>query len=157
MCDATRGASARERDPGYLLFAGGRAAFEAALGFRPRMRNWIGRIGAWAGIRGYIAGLTGLAAILLGLPLLALSHAGAPDWSLLLLAILGFAPAFDAAMALVNSSVTSRFGAQILPALELREGIPEQLRTMVVVPTLLTTQATHRWRSYTRIPVIGGA
>jgi len=141
VCDANRGASARERDPGYLLFAGGRAAFEAALGFRPRMRNWIGRIGAWAGIRGYIAGLTGLAAILLGLPLLALSHAGAPDWSLLLLAILGFAPAFDAAMALVNSSVTSRFGAQILPALELREGIPEQLRTMVVVPTLLTTQA----------------
>ena len=80
VCDANRGASARERDPGYLLFAGGRAAFEAALGFRPRMRNWIGRIGAWAGIRGYIAGLTGLAAILLGLPLLALSHAGAPDW-----------------------------------------------------------------------------
>jgi cyclic beta-1,2-glucan synthetase len=141
VCNAKRGTSARERDPGYLLFAGGRSAFEAALGFRPPLRNWIGRIGAWAGIRGYIAGLTGLAAVLLALPLLALSHAGDPDWSLLLLAILGFAPAFDAAMALVNSSVTSRFGAHILPALELREGIPEQLRTMVVVPTLLTTQA----------------
>ncbi len=139
---ANRAAGARERDPGYLLFAGGRAAFEAALGFRAPLRNWIGRIGAWAGIRGYIAGLTGLAAVILALPLLALARAADPDWSLLLLGILGFAPAFDAAMALVNSSVTSRFGAKILPALELRDGIPEQLRTLVVVPTLLTTQAT---------------
>jgi len=139
---ANRGTCARERDPGYPLFAGGRAAFEAALGYRPPLRTWIGRIGVWAGIRGYIAGVTVLAAVILALPLLALAHAGNPDGSLLLLAILGIAPAFDAAMALVNNIVTSRFGAKILPALELRDGIPEQLRTLVVVPTLLTTPET---------------
>ena len=45
------------------------------------------------------------------------------------------------AVALVNRGVTNRFGATILPALELRDGVPANLRTMVVVPTLLTTRA----------------
>ena len=59
-----------------------------------------------------------------------------------MLAACGFVPAIDAAVALVNRSVTSRFGATILPALELRDGVPARLRTLVVVPTLLTTRAT---------------
>ena len=44
-------------------------------------------------------------------------------------------------MALVNRGVTRRFGATILPGLELRDGVPSHLRTMVAVPILLTTQA----------------
>src|SRR3989442_9291426 len=44
-------------------------------------------------------------------------------------------------MALVNRSVTRGLGATILPGLELRNGVPSNLRTMVAVPTLLTTQA----------------
>ncbi len=45
-------------------------------------------------------------------------------------------------MALANTSITSRFGAKILPALELRDGVPVQLRTLVVVPTMLTSLET---------------
>ncbi len=44
-------------------------------------------------------------------------------------------------MALVNRCVTGDIGATILPGLELREGVTLQLRTMVVVPILLATQA----------------
>ena len=44
-------------------------------------------------------------------------------------------------MALVNRGVTRRFGATILPGLELRDGVPSHLRTMVAVPILLTTCA----------------
>ena len=33
------------------------------------------------------------------------------------------------------------FGATILPGLALRDGVPPHLRTMVVVPALLTTRA----------------
>ena len=47
----------------------------------------------------------------------------------------------DMAIAIVNRVVTSGFGATILPGVELRDGVPANLRTMVVVPTLLTTQA----------------
>jgi cyclic beta-1,2-glucan synthetase len=47
----------------------------------------------------------------------------------------------DLAAALVNRRVTSGFGPRKLPALELRDGLPTDLRTLVVVPTLLTTRA----------------
>ena len=44
-------------------------------------------------------------------------------------------------MAVVNRCVTRGFGATPLPALELRNGVPAHLRTLVAVPTLLTTSA----------------
>ena len=50
-------------------------------------------------------------------------------------------PAIDAAVALVNRSVTRGLGAMPLPALELRGGVPAHLRTLVAVPTMLTTAA----------------
>src|SRR5437870_4811307 len=50
-------------------------------------------------------------------------------------------PASDVGVALVNHHVTNRFGPAVLPALELRGGVPAGLRTLVVVPTLLTTPA----------------
>ena len=139
---ANGGTCARERDPGYCLIAGGRAAFEAQLGYRAPLRTWVGRVSASAGIRGYIASVALVAAVLLALPLLALAGMDCDGRLLVVLAMLGLVPAIDAAMALVNTSVTSRFGAKILPALELREGVPVELRTIVVVPTLLTTPAT---------------
>ena len=56
-----------------------------------------------------------------------------------LLGVLGLVPAIDAAVAVVNRCVTRGFGATPLPALELRSGVPAHLRTLVAVPTLLTT------------------
>ena len=53
--------------------------------------------------------------------------------------MLGAIPAIDVAVALVNRGVTLGFGASPLPGLELRDGIPSHLRTLVAVPTLLTT------------------
>ena len=41
----------------------------------------------------------------------------------------------------MNRGVTRGFGATILPGLELRDGVPAHLRTLVAVPTLLTTRA----------------
>ena len=131
----------RLRDPGYHLIGGGRRAFEAAIGFRAPLRSWLGRFNARIGIGGYIGSVIVIAAILLSLPLLALAEEGIGGRWLGLLAFLGLIPAIDAAMALVNRSVTRGFGATILPGLELRDGVPSHLRTIVAVPILLTTQA----------------
>ncbi len=60
---------------------------------------------------------------------------------LAVLGLLGAVPAIDAAVAVVNRCVTRGFGATLLPALELRGGVPADLRTLVAVPTLLTTAA----------------
>jgi cyclic beta-1,2-glucan synthetase len=64
---------------------------------------------------------------------------GTAGWTLLALAAFGLIPASDLALALVNQGATDRFGPAILPGLELRDGVPRDLRTMIVMPTLLTS------------------
>jgi cyclic beta-1,2-glucan synthetase len=129
----------RRLDPGYHLLAGGRRAFETAIGFRPPPRIWLGRSSRRLGIGGYVAAIAVVAAALLGPPLLALAAAGSGAAWLSLLGILGAIPAIDAAVALVNRGVTGGLGATLLPALELRNGVPAHLRTLIAVPMLLTT------------------
>ena len=136
-----RDPNGRKRDPGYYLIGGGRRTFEATVGFRAPLRSWLGRFNARIGIGGYIGSVIMIAAILLSLPVFALAEAGITGLWLGLLAFLGLIPSIDAAMALVNRSVTRGLGATILPGLELRNGVPSHLRTMVAVPILLTTQA----------------
>jgi cyclic beta-1,2-glucan synthetase len=131
----------RRGDPGYHLLAGGRSAFEAAINFRPPASAWAGRLSRRLGIGGYVAAGTIVAAVLLAIPLLVLGAQGlGPAW-LSLLGLLGLVPAIDAAVAMVNYSVTRGLGAMPLPALELRDGVPAHLRTLVAVPMMLTTAA----------------
>src|SRR5256886_11178561 len=80
-------------------------------------------------------------AVVLSVPLLALHAGGIAGLRLAVLALLGLIPSIDAAVALVNRAAMMRFGATTLPGLALRGGVPSRLRTMVVVPTLLTTRA----------------
>jgi cyclic beta-1,2-glucan synthetase len=136
-----RDPNGRMRDPGYYLIAAGRRAFEATVAFRAPLRGWLRRFNARIGIGGYVGSVIVVTAVLLSLPLIALLEAGIDGRWLGLLACLGLIPAIDAAMALVNRSVTRGFGATILPGLELRDGVPPHLRTLVAVPILLTTQA----------------
>lgn len=132
----------RRADPGYHLCGGGRIEFEAAIGFRARPRLILGRFYRALGIGGYVGAGAAVAALLLALPIIAHAEANA-DWILLgLLGTLGAVPALDAAVALVNQGVTQRFGASQLPGMELRDGVPKSLRTLVVVPALLTTRET---------------
>ena len=137
--EATAEEQARRRDPGYILVAGGRRAFEMAISYRLPMRRWAARLNRSTGLGGYLAAISAVAAILVAAPLLALSAAGVHLAVLGVLAALGAIPAIDAAVALVNRAVNLGFAATLLPALELRDGVPSYLRTLVAVPTLLTT------------------
>ena len=101
--------------------------------------TWPGRLSRALGIGGYVGAIAIVAAVILALPLFASARAGL-DWAWLsLLGVWGAIPAIDAAVALVNRGVTRGFGATLLPALDLRDGVPPHLRTLVAVPTLLTT------------------
>ncbi len=127
--------------PVTTSLGGGRCAFEAAIGFRPPLSAWPGRLSRKFGIGGYVGAGATVAAALLAVPLLILhAHGPGPVW-LSVLGILGAIPALDAAVALVNRGVTRGFGATPLPGLELRAGVPARLRTVVAIPTLLTTVA----------------
>ena len=138
-CAGAGVAEGRRGDPGYHLLAEGRGAFEAGIGFQPPPHTWLGRSSRALGIGGYVSAVAVVAAILLAMPLLALAAGGLHGAWLSLLGMLGAIPAIDAAVALVNRGVTRIFGASLLPALALRDGVPAHLRTLVAVPTLLTT------------------
>ena len=128
-----------EADPGYYLLAGGREALEADIGYRPPPAVWLHRFTRRAGLAGYIGRILILAALLIigVMALLECLTTWSGGWLWLVLA--AFLPAIDAAVALVNRGVMRDVSAIVLPGLALRDGIPDGMRTLVVVPTLLTT------------------
>jgi len=134
-------ADPRRADAGYHLVAGGRPAFEAEIGFRTSLRAWPARLMVAAGITGYVATITTTTLLLLALPLAATGASEHGLAVLLLFTVLGLLPAQDLAMALVNRAVTSGFGAQLLPGMALAEGVPADHRSIIVIPTLLSSTA----------------
>ena len=130
----------RRSDVGYHLFSSGRADFEARIGYRIPIRAWAQRITTALGIGGYAAGIICIGALILLVPLLALWAIGLGTGWLIVLGGLGAIPALDAAVGLVNASVTRAINSTLLPALELKDGVPATVRTIVVVPTLLTSR-----------------
>ena len=131
----------RRRDPGYYLIGQGRRAFEKELGFRVPMKDWLVRANAAVGITGYLATIAFAALLLLALALLAVNSAGTNGSVLLPLAFLGLFISVDAAITLVNRVATDRFGPAVLPGLELHDGVSSEFRTIVVMPSLLTSSA----------------
>ncbi len=131
----------RERDPGFHLIASGRRAFEKELRCRVPLMRRLTRAEPRIGLVIYFGAIAIFSAAFLAPPLLAAFFYGAPGSTLWLLALLAAIPASDAAVAFVNHEITQWFGPAVLPGLALRGGVPRELRTMVVVPTLLTTRA----------------
>ena len=74
----------RLTDPGYYLIAGGRANFEAAIGFRPPAKAWPGRLYRALGIGGYVSSGAVVAAGLMAVPLSVAALSGV-EWRWLLL------------------------------------------------------------------------
>ncbi|MPZ34326.1 MAG: glycosyl transferase [Rhodospirillales bacterium] len=134
-----RDGDCRRCQPGYYLIGGGRPAFERSLNFRPPGLALRRRFMAM-GIAGYVASVSFVAAVVLFLPLLVLVQVGLADWQVAVMILIGLLPAIDAALMLVNRAITGGFGATLLPGLDLREGVPPLLRTLVAIPTLLTTR-----------------
>ncbi|HEV2495699.1 MAG TPA: glucoamylase family protein, partial [Terriglobia bacterium] len=129
----------RRTDPGYYLISRGRLDFERELGFRV---SWKRRLLRWyirAAVPGYLGTIAVATAMILALPLVLAGVAGVTAKALVLLGLLAAVPASDLAMALINRAVTGLLAPRTLPRLELGGGVPEYLRTIVVVPTMLTT------------------
>jgi cyclic beta-1,2-glucan synthetase len=131
----------RVADPGYHLIAKGRRALERTIGFRLPARLWVTRLGRRLGIGGYVWAILLTTVTLLLLAMWALSLAGLAFGWLTLFALVALLPATEAATALVHRSVTWSFGAMMLPGFDLTAGVPQSLRTLVAVPTLLTNDA----------------
>jgi cyclic beta-1,2-glucan synthetase len=128
----------RRADPGFYLIGDGRREFEKAIGFRPPIGRRVLRAYIDAATPGYLATIVFVSCLVLALPLWITHVAGAAWTTLVLLGVVAWFPASDLVVAVVNRWVTSVVPPRLLPRLALREGIPPSLRTIVVIPTLLT-------------------
>jgi cyclic beta-1,2-glucan synthetase len=131
----------RSEDPGYYLISNGRPNLERELGYRLPVRRRVLRAVLSGATPGYLTTLAVVTALLLALPFLAAHAAGTSLAALVVLGVLALIPASDLAVALVNRAVVRLIGPSALPRLELADGVPSSLRTMVVVPVLLTSEA----------------
>ncbi len=139
--DAPPSPAARQRDPGYYLIADGRSAFEHALDVRVPWADKLRRADLRAGASGYLATLALATALILAVPILLSGARGTAGAAIVAMVILALVPASDLAIALVNRLVTNVLGPRALPRLDLDDGVPSRLRTLVVVPMLLTSEA----------------
>jgi cyclic beta-1,2-glucan glucanotransferase len=130
-----------EEDPGYYLLSRGRREFERRIRFGVPLRLRLQRMYRAHAIGGYLGGIAALTAFQLCSLLWVARSAGAGIPVLAVLAILGLVPASDVAVSLVHRLVAALFPPAGLPKLELSKGVPPELRTLVVVPTLLTSAA----------------
>ncbi len=137
---ASSAAPPRDGDPGYFLIARGRPRFERELASRATLRSGLARGARRAGTAGYVGAIAATSSVLLSLLLLAAASTGIGGTALFALALLAFVPVSEAAVVLVNANLAMRLGPRALPELELRAGVPASLRTLVVIPTLLTTR-----------------
>lgn len=135
--------AARESHIGYYLFAEGLELLQPRIGYHPPVQE---RLRSFVRSRNedlYILGIFTLSLLLITAIVLPLvpHHDFIPVIGALLLALL---PATQGAVDLVNSTVTTLFGAQALPKLDLSRGVPAEYATMVVVPTLLMRETQVR-------------
>ena len=131
----------RVADPGYHLIGRGRLALERTLGFKAPPRLRLKRFTMDRGMGGYVASVLALTVVLLAIAGYLIVGPGVGSLALAALALLAFFPVSDAATALVNRIVAMHVEAVPLPALDLLDGVPARLRTLVVIPTLLASHA----------------
>ncbi len=139
---ARRAPDSRRKDPGYYLISAGRFGFEKDVKFKIPLRQRLLRVYiSWA-TPAYLGSLTLVTALFLAIPLYASYRVGMSPLALAAFAVLALILASDVAIALVNRFVTDSLGPQVLPKLDFSSGVPEDCRTLVVMPTLLDSPAT---------------
>ncbi len=135
------GADPRAAHVGYHLIGGGRRELEVDVASRPPPRERLKRMLFahatlfYLGSLGLITGLGVTAAVAV------VRAESAPPWIVWTAAALALIPASEFAVALVNRLVHRITRPAPLPRLDLRHGVPETARTMVIVPTLISSVA----------------
>jgi len=133
------GAESRSAHVGYHLIGGGRRELESDVAHHRPLRRQLERLlfeQATPIYLGALALLTGLGvAIAVG----ASRASHAPPWMWIWVGALALVPASEFAVALMHRVVHRIVRPRPLPRLDLRAGVPESARTMVIVPTLISS------------------
>ena len=124
-------------DPGYYLISQGRLEFEHEIGFRSNWRQRLIRSYMSRASTAYLSSILLISLAVLWWPAAAAWHTQITPLILLLLLLLGFFPALEIGVAVVNRAVPKFIGPRYLPRLKLPDGVPGSAPTFIVIPTLL--------------------
>jgi cyclic beta-1,2-glucan synthetase len=127
----------RKAHVGFYLQDAGRATLEKSLHYQPGLSVRLQRALLAQPTATYLGSIAILSVLfVLGLLTYATLSGGSLA-QLIIVGVLGFGLALEAAITLVHWNVTHHIKPQSLPRMDFSEGIPSGNRTMVVVPTLL--------------------
>ncbi|HEX2796942.1 MAG TPA: hypothetical protein VHN38_07630, partial [Immundisolibacter sp.] len=133
------GADARASHVGYYLIGAGRPQLERAVQVRrsplAAARRALGR----SPLPVYLGGIVLLTALVTAVLLMGMPMAEMPRWAWAPIGMLALLAASQLAGALVNWFSSLLVTPQPLPRMDFSAGIPAEARTLVVVPTLLTS------------------
>ncbi len=122
---------------GYYLVNGGRRALEEIFHYRPRGLGRVRRAITYRPTLTYFSAL----ALTTGAPVaglaLALARSGAHPFSIALAVLLAVVPASIVAVTVVQWTLAHLLPPRALPKLDFSKGLPDDIRALVVIPTLL--------------------
>ncbi|MBL8497740.1 cyclic beta 1-2 glucan synthetase [Nitrosomonas sp. JL21] len=133
------GTGNRTAHVGYYLIDDGRLTLEHALEYRLPLGARICRVCRQYSLCLYL-GVIGLITVLATALAMSALDIGPGDWRFWFFTFTGLIGASAMAVTLVNMLITLILPPRPLPRLDFSDGIPPTHRTMVVVPTLLSTQ-----------------
>ncbi|HVS12514.1 MAG TPA: glucoamylase family protein [Thermoanaerobaculia bacterium] len=126
---------------GHHLVGKGRRGLETDVAYRPRRRLRVRRFAYRHATALYLGSIAGSTALLCALGVAYARSAGAAPAMQVAVALLLLVPASDLAIAYVQRLVAWLAPPRRLARLDLAAGVPADARTLVVVPTLLSSVA----------------
>lgn len=132
----------RRTHVGYYLVDEGLLELEKTFGYRLRLQERVTRVILRHPTLFYLGTLAFLTALIETAFLSYAYHHGAPTLLLTACAVLLLAPSSDLALSVLNWDVTRLFKPHKLPRMDTSKGISGDARTMIVIPTLLTSVET---------------
>jgi cyclic beta-1,2-glucan glucanotransferase len=133
-----------DKHVGYYLVDAGLPQLERLFAYRQRTGEWLRRWVLQHATFTYLGLLALLTVLIVGSLTIEMYRLGASPALLIVTACLALVPASDLALAVLNWDITHLFEPRILPRMNTASGIPEEARTMVVVPTIFSSEATAR-------------
>ena len=132
-------ATATKAHVGFYLIGGGVEQLERAVAAKLPSSEVLGRACRRSPVMLYVGGIALITLILAAL-LVAKAYASPADlWVVAIVAALSIVAASQLAVSLVNWAATILVSPHVLPRMDFSLGIPPESRTLVVVPTMLSS------------------
>ncbi|MFA9215809.1 MAG: glucoamylase family protein, partial [Sphingomonadaceae bacterium] len=141
LARAAAGADPRHGHVGYYLIGAGRAALEQQAGLRRPWLDALQHMSRTTPLTSYLGAVVAISAVCSALLLQRAAADGVHGVLLALLGVLALMGSCQLALSLVNWIATLVTRPHPLPRMDFRDGVPAEARTLVVVPTLVYSQA----------------